>query len=105
MEIKEITIHAKFITYSIDNLGYINYVFEDLEFTNPDYKYIMCVRFPNWDQKSFNIEDEGYLTVRYVREGIDKWFDGKNFNTYKYTNIIFLKFITKELKTNTYYLD
>ena len=74
-------------------MGYINYVFEDLEFKNYDYKYIMCVRFPNWNQSAFNLNEEGFITIRYVKEGVDKWFDGTNFNTYKYTNIIFMKFI------------
>jgi hypothetical protein len=56
----------------------------------------MCVLFPNWEQASFEYEDIGYVTVKYVREGIDKWFDGKDFNTYKYTNIIFMKFINEK---------
>lgn len=74
-------------------MGYTNYVFKDLEYTNYDYQYIMCVRFPNWEQAAFDIGDEGFVTIRYVQEGVDKWFDGEGFNTYKYTNIIFLKFI------------
>lgn len=74
-------------------MGYTNYVFKDLEYTNYDYQYIMCVRFPNWEQTTFDIGDEGFVTIRYVQEGVDKWFDGEGFNTYKYTNIIFLKFI------------
>lgn len=74
-------------------MGYTNYVFKDLEYTNYDYQYIMCVRFPNWEQTTFDVGDEGFVTIRYVQEGVDKWFDGEGFNTYKYTNIIFLKFI------------
>jgi hypothetical protein len=74
-------------------MGYTNYVFEDLEFTDYDYKYIMCVRFPNWNQTSFDYGDIGYVTVSYVREGIDTWYDGKEFIPYKYTNLVFLKFI------------
>ena len=74
-------------------MGYTNYVFEDLEFTDYDYKYIMCVRFPNWNQTSFDYGDIGYVTVRYIREGIDTWYDGKEFIPYKYTNLVFLKFI------------
>ena len=53
-------------------MGYINYVFEDLEYQDNDYKYVMCVRFPNWNQAAFKLDDEGYVTVRYVREGVDK---------------------------------
>ena len=93
METKEITFKVKFVASSVDFMGYINYVFEDLVCTDPDYKYIMCVRFPNWDQAPFDIGDIGFVTVRYVREGVDKWFDGTNLVPYKYTNIVFLKYI------------
>lgn len=101
METQTVTYHVKFVAYCEDGMGYINYVFEDLEFQDYDYKYIMCVRFPNWDQAPFNIGDVGYVTVRYVREGIDKWYDGKEFVTYKYTNLIFLKFIPEKPKVET----
>ena len=88
-----LTFRGKLVASQADGMGYINYVFEDLEFKNYDYKYIMCVRFPNWNQSAFNLNEEGFITIRYVKEGVDKWFDGTNFNTYKYTNIIFMKFI------------
>ena len=88
----EITIHAKFIAESIDFMGYTSYVFENLESTNWDNKYIMCVRFPNWNQAFFSIGDIGYLNVRYVEQGVDKWFDRKNLIPYNYDNIIFLVF-------------
>lgn len=93
METKEITYKVQFIAESQDSMGYCNYVFEDLNYTDPDFQYLMCVRFPNWNQASFNIGDIGFVTVRYVREGIDKWYDGTNFVPYKYTNLIFLKYI------------
>lgn len=88
-----ITFRGKLEASYSDGMGYTNYVFRDLEFRDIDYQYIMCVRFPNWDQAAFSIGDEGFVTIRYVKEGEDKWFDGQNFNTYKYTNIIFMKFI------------
>lgn len=88
-----LTFRGKLVASQADGMGYTNYVFEDLEFKNYDYKYIMCVRFPNWNQSAFNLNEEGFITIRYVKEGVDKWFDGTNFNTYKYTNIIFMKFI------------
>ena len=96
----ETTIHVKFVAESIDFMGYTSYVFENLESTNWDNKYIMCVRFPNWDQASFNIGDIGYLNIRYVEQGVDKWFDGKNFNFYRYTNVIFIKFILEKPPIN-----
>lgn len=101
MQTQTVTYHVKFLASCADGLGYINYVFENLEFQDYDYQYLMCVRFPNWDQATFNIGDVGYVTVKYVREGIDKWYDGNEFVTYKYTNIIFLKFIPEKEKITT----
>lgn len=94
METQEVTYKVKLVAESSDGMGYINYVFENLEFQDYDYKYLMCVRFPNWNQSRIEIGDLGFVTVKYVREGIDKWFDGTDFVTYKYTNIIFLKFVS-----------
>lgn len=91
---QDLTIKSKLVAYNQDGLGYITYVFENLEFTNEfEDKYVMCVRFPNWEHKSVELNKVGFLNMRYVEEGVDKWFDGINFNTYKYTNIIFMKFI------------
>ena len=93
METKEITLHVKFVAKEEDGFGYYNYVFEDLEFQNYYYKYITCVRFPNWNQSVFKIDDEGFLTFRYVQGGVDEWYDGNEMIKYKNTNFIFLKFI------------
>jgi hypothetical protein len=98
VQTQEITYRAKLVTKITDGLGYTSYVFENLEHTDEDYKYFMCVRFPNWNQGSINLEDIGYVTVKYVKGGIDKWFDGNEMMTYKYTNIIFLKFIPEKEK-------
>jgi hypothetical protein len=88
-----LTYKAKLVAELEDYAGYINYVFERLEYENLDEKYIMCVRFPNWSQATMKLGDVGFVTVRYVYEGESKWWDGTNFNTYNYTNIVFLKFI------------
>lgn len=98
MQTQEITYRAKLVAKITDGLGYTSYVFENLEYTDEDYKYFMCVRFPNWNQGSINLEDIGYVTVKYVKGGIDKWYDGREFITYKYTNIIFLSFIQEKKK-------
>ena len=42
---------------------------------------------------SGKLGEEGYLQIRYISAGKDKWFDGKDFIPYKYTNIQFLKFV------------
>lgn len=99
METQEVTYYVKLNAVQSDPLGYINYVFERLNYTgDPDYQYIMCVRFPNWNQVAMEIGDIGYVTVKYVVKGVDKWFDGKDFVLYKDTNIIFLKFIHEKKK-------
>ena len=111
---EQITIHAKLVAEQTDGMGYTNYVFEDIESKDNDFKYVMCVRFPNWEQGPINLNDIGYLNIRYVEEGVDKWFDGTNFIPYKYTNIIFIKFIKEKPKVDikeiiinqiNYYLD
>lgn len=94
---EEITLHVKLKAEYIDIGNYITYVFENLEYTNPDNQYIMCVQFPNWNQSKIEIGDVGYVNIRYVTEGISQWYDGEKMNVYKYTNVVFLKFI-KELE-------
>ena len=91
-----ITLHVKLVAKQSDGFGYINYVFEDLEYQNYDYKYIMCVQFPNWNQFDINLNEVGFVTIRYVREGIDKWYDGKQFIDFLNTNCIFIKFIREK---------
>ena len=91
METKTITYKAKLVALDIDCLGYTNYVFENLNNTSIDDQFVMCVRFPNWNQATFKLADEGYVTVRYVREGIDKWYDGKDLNFYKKTGLKIIK--------------
>ena len=88
-----LTIKANLVAKDCDVMGYINYVFELFDYKDEWDRYIMCVRFPNWNHSNIEYEIPGYLTVRYVEEGVDKWYDGVSFNTYNYTNIIFMKFI------------
>mgnify|MGYP003319285134 CR=1 FL=1 len=95
---EELTLKVKLLAFSRDIDQYTTYVFENLESTSPDDKYLMCVKFPNWNQSEIALHDIGYLNVRYVREGISKWYDGEKMNTYKYTNVIFLKFIKEPEK-------
>lgn len=90
---EEITLYVKLKAKYIDIGDYITYVFENLNAENPDDQYLMCVQFPNWNQSDIEIDEIGYVNVRYVTEGISQWFDGEKMNVYKYTNIIFLKFV------------
>ena len=97
---QEITISAKLKAKQIDSFGYITYVFESLEFVDFKYKYIMCVQFPNWNQKEIEVQAKGYVSVRYVKEGISQWYDGEKMNAYKNTNVVFLKFVKEPEKLN-----
>lgn len=101
---EEMTCHVKLLAKNIDIGGYITYVFKNLDTQDWDKQYIMCVQFPNWDQHVINIEDRGYVNIRYVKEGISKWYDGEKMNVYKYTNIIFLKFVKEQIQVNNAFL-
>lgn len=79
-------------------MGYITYVFEKFNYNNFDDQYIMCVRFPNWNQTAIEIGDIGFVCIKYVQEGVDVWYDGKSFVPYKQTNLVFLKFIHERPK-------
>ena len=83
---------------------YTTYVFENLDFKDYEYQYIMCVQFPNWNQDPIEIGDVGYVNVRYVKEGISQWYDGEKMNVYKYTNVIFLKFIKEQEQVDKAFL-
>ena len=100
MQTQEVTYHAKLVAKTDDGMGYITYVFENLEYVNYDHRFIMCVKFPNWNNNIIDIDDVGYVAVRYVREGIDQWYNGNELIKYKDTNIIFLKFIPEKPKTD-----
>lgn len=100
------TVLSKLIAKEQDGVGYVTYVFECLDkedIVRLDSKYIMCTRFPNWDHRSINIDEIGYLNFIEIRAGIDKWFDGANMVPYNYNNIQFIKFISKPRdKSNVY---
>ena len=87
-----ITYHVEVIGSYNQGFGYVWHIFRNLEPINPDTMYIACIEFPNWTKDSFITGDKGYLTVKYVEQGIDKWFDGKNLIPYNYDNVIFLVF-------------
>lgn len=97
---EEITLHVKLIAGSRDLGDYTTYVFENLDSKTYEDQYIMCVKFPNWNQAEINIGDVGFVHVRYVKEGISQWYDGEKMNVYKYTNIVFLKFVKEPEKLN-----
>ena len=87
-----ITYHVEVIGSYNQGFGYIWHVFKNLEPIDPDTMYIACTEFPNWTKDSFITGDKGYLTVKYVEQGVDKWFDRKDLIPYNCDNVIFLVF-------------
>ncbi len=96
LENPEQTKHVKLVAKNTDWEGYTSYVFENLHPINEDDKYIMCVMFPNWNQTIVSIGEIGFVSVKLVIAGVDTWYNGKDNIPYKYTNLIFCKFIKEE---------
>ena len=101
---EEITLHVKLVAKTIDLGDYITYVFENINYKDYESQYIMCVQFPNWNQSAITIGDVGYVNVRYVKEGISQWYDGEKMNVYRYTNIVFLKFVKEPEQVNVNFI-
>lgn len=100
----EVTLRVKLVAKATDIGDYTTYVFENLAPSSYEDQFIMCVQFPNWNQTEIYINDVGYVNVRYVKEGISQWYDGEKMHVYKYTNVIFLKFIKEPEKVNSNFM-
>lgn len=91
-----ITLKCKLVAKEKDLLDYQTLVFENLEINPPfGHKYIMTVRFPNWNHRDVEIGEYGFLTYNEVIAGKDGWYDSDTGKIipYNYTNIIFIKFV------------
>ena len=95
-----ITIKAKLLCKEHDLMGYTIYVFQNLDSVSTFDKYIMTTRWPNWQHRSIDIGEIGYLTYKEVIAGQDTWWDGSKFIPYNYTNIVFIKFIKEKDNSN-----
>ena len=95
------TIKARLVDFAEDFGGYINYIFQDLDYNalKSDSPYIMVTRFPNWQADALDIGDEGFLNYEEVFAGKTEWWDQSQqaFHKYNYNNIVFVKFV-KERK-------
>lgn len=95
-------VRAKLVASVTSFGGYTTYVFEKYEYSDAYDHYIMCTRFPNWDQAKIDLGDSGFLSYREVTAGEDKWYDhtiDKNI-PYRYTGVHFLKFVKDNKKTD-----
>lgn len=90
------TVLSKLLAKAEDTLGYVTYVFECLDKEiRGETKYIMCTRYPNWNHRSINVGEIGYLSFFEIRAGLDKWFNGDKMIPYNYSGIQFIKFVAK----------
>lgn len=90
---KVITLHCKLLAKEHDLLGYTSYVFKNLENAPFGNRYILCTRWPNWQCRSIDIGEEGFLTYQEIIAGQDSWWDGDKYIPYNYSNLVFIKFI------------
>ena len=97
------TILAQLVAKETDCFGYTIYVFKCLEEVK-DTQYIMCTRYPNWNHRTIQIGEVGYLNFIEIQAGIDKWFNGNEMIPYNYDNIQFIKFIEKPEKTDNKFI-
>ena len=92
----DITVKVQLKTFVTTIDDYTTYVFEiqdERDISLTESYYVMCVKYPNWDQDEIKIGDIGYLHFKEVIAGVDKWFDGNSFHYYNYSNWQFMKFI------------
>lgn len=95
---KEVVFKGKLLAEESDPMGYTTYVFQNLDSDSFDDRYVMCTRFPNWEQSPISVNAKGFVEVRYVIGGVDTWFNGYQDIRYKYTAVHFLKFIPEKIK-------
>ena len=104
-----IVIKAKFVQGRMELNGYQIYVFENLESDYWDNKYIMCVRYPNWEGEEPTTDVIGFLQYTYIHAGTSYYnrLLGKDC-IYNYDHIRFDKFlplVKKEKLDNIIKLD
>lgn len=99
------------LVYDYEDFGYVTYVFELLDPEDKDRlltKYMMCVQFPNWEQKEIKVGDKGFLQYKEINKGIDEYYDflTKSNKKYLHDMVQFIKFIPiKEKVDNINIID
>lgn len=98
-----VVIRAKLLVWEEDVGGYITYIFENLDSDCWDNKYVMCVRYPNWESNYPEVNDIGFLQCTYIIAGesyYNRLTDKED--VYQFTHIRFDKFLSlKDKKDNT----
>jgi hypothetical protein len=91
------TILGELVAIQDDTRGYLTYVFkltDNKEIEIVKFKYLTCVRFPNWECKELHLGDKGYVNFEIKKAGKDTWFDGTKlvFYNYDFTQFINIAF-------------
>jgi len=96
-------VRAELITFRKEPGGYIMYVFRNLDSNDWENRYIMTVRFPNWNTPLLKVGDLGFLKYKEVEAGKTTWWDNNSQTNvaYKYDNVIFEDFIHERKKDLT----
>ena len=94
-----LTVYSQLIASEDDLLGYTTYVFKCLENNITfGHHYVMLTRLPNWNHRSLDIGEIGFLTYNEVEAGKDKWYcsETEQMIPYNYTNIYFVRFVKEQ---------
>ena len=92
------TVKCKLVAKEVDLLDYQTLVFQLLEKNCPfGHSYCMVTVFPNWESRIPDENEIGYLTYDFVEAGIDTFYDrcSDSIMKYKFTNLVFKKFVKK----------
>lgn len=100
---KNVICKVRLLSQIRDSGGYTTYGFvlldrEDIELTGT--KYVVCVRYPNWNCKAIKNGDVGILHFVEILAGKDAWYNGNGFTPYRYNAWQFLKFIPEQEEDN-----
>lgn len=94
MEQKEQCIKARLVA-KMDDGQYVKYVFEDVHYTSPRYRFITMTRCPNWKGSPPTELQEGFVTFKSVDAGEDTYYCNmdQTFKQYNYTAIYYIEFV------------
>ena len=91
------TIYCQLLVKESDFMDYQTLVFKNLDDAPFGHKYIMVTVWPNWESRIPDENEIGYLTYDFVEAGIDTFYDrcSDSIMKYKFTNLVFKKFVKK----------
>lgn len=98
----QIVVRAKLLESLDDTNGYTILVFENLDSDDWTNKYIMCVRYPNWEGSIPEKNIVGFLQYTYIYAG-NSYYNrmlGQQ-DTYQFSHVRFDKFLPLKEKVDS----